>query len=90
MNKNVEIRKIFGDESGVLQVPMVRAGEVVPLPSETTVKILSLTSDLIMPSPGSSIMLNGGVEFSKDAKINVGKTLFVDKLEKTVGLHDTL
>ena len=52
MNKNVEIRKLPGDnESGVLEVPMVRANQVAPLGPETLVRILSLTSDVIMPFP---------------------------------------
>ena len=91
MNKNVEIRKLPGDnESGVLEVPMVRANQVAPIGPETLVKILSLTSDVIMPSPGSATSLSGPVEIAAGTATKFGNTLFVDKLEKTVGFSDFL
>jgi len=55
VNKNVEIRKILGDEeSGILQVPTVKAHEVAPIAPETRVKITQLESNIITPSVGST------------------------------------
>ena len=88
-NKNMEIRKLLGDdESGFLQFPTVKAKEVVPLAPETKVKILSLTSDLIVPTTDNSILLDGQVRISRDTIIEKDNTLFVDELEKTSRLTD--
>ena len=86
VNKNVEIRKLVGEEdSGFLQVPTVKANEVVPLAPETKVKIVSLTSNVITPTTDNSILLDGQVTISRDTIIEKDNTLFVDKLEKTSG-----
>ena len=48
VNKNVETRKLLGDEeSGILQVPTVKANEVVPIAPATRVKITQLESNII-------------------------------------------
>ena len=84
MNKNVEIRKLLGDEeSGILQAPTVKAIEVLPAAPETKVKILSLTSNVITPTAESRILLDGEVRISRDTIIEKDNTVFVDKIEKT-------
>ena len=86
MNKNVETRKFLGDEdSEFLQVPAVKANEAAPTVPETTVKILSLTSNVITPTTDNSIVLDGRVRISRDTVIEFDNTLLVDKLEKTGG-----
>ena len=91
VNKNVEIRKLVGEEdSGFLQVPTVKANEVVPLAPETKVKIVSLTRNLTTPTVDNRIELYGGAKISGDTVIEFDNTLFVDKLEKTGELADAL
>ena len=71
------------EDSGFLQVPTVKAHEVLPIAPETTVKIVSLTSNVITPTAESRTLLDGEVRISRDTMIEFDNTLFVDKIEKT-------
>ena len=81
MNKNVETRKLLGDEeSGILQVPTVKANQVTPLAPETRVKITQLESNIITPSADSSTQLDGDTIVKGDVAINPSNTVFTDRI----------